>query len=76
MWQNLSGIPLCFVAAPYQAFCEFVDNSIQATGNNSAKGLERKIQLHIFPKEVGCFFSITYLFIYIYIYSYFQIALK
>ncbi|XP_032236995.2 structural maintenance of chromosomes flexible hinge domain-containing protein 1-like isoform X1 [Nematostella vectensis] len=35
----------------YQAFCEFIDNSIQATNNNHERDLERNIKLQIHSKD-------------------------
>ena len=40
-------------AASYQAFCEFIDNSIQATSINNTKDMERTIDVHIFLKDVS-----------------------
>ena len=44
---------LSFFAASYQAFCEFIDNSIQATSVNNTKDMERVIDVHIFLKDVS-----------------------
>jgi len=39
--------------ASYQAFCEFIDNSIQATSINNTKDTERIIDVHIFLRDVS-----------------------
>ena len=41
------------LAASYQAFCEFIDNSIQATSINNTKDMDRIIDVHIFLKDVS-----------------------
>jgi hypothetical protein len=33
------------------AFAEFIDNSVESTGNNSKRGLDRDIQVHLFRGE-------------------------
>lgn len=38
-------------SASYQAFCEFIDNSIQATSINNTKDMDRIIDVHIFLKD-------------------------
>lgn len=38
-------------SASYQAFCEFIDNSIQATSTNNCKDMERTVDIHIFLKD-------------------------
>ncbi|XP_078348913.1 structural maintenance of chromosomes flexible hinge domain-containing protein 1-like [Oculina patagonica] len=38
-------------SASYQAFCEFIDNSIQATSTNNCKDMERTIDIHIFLRD-------------------------
>ncbi|XP_073245527.1 structural maintenance of chromosomes flexible hinge domain-containing protein 1-like [Porites lutea] len=38
-------------SASYQAFCEFIDNSIQATSINNTKDTERIIDVHIFLRD-------------------------
>ena len=51
----LTAMHVCLaLSASYQALCEFIDNSIQATLRNNEKDLKRTINLHFFLKEV-CF---------------------
>ncbi|XP_015762340.1 PREDICTED: structural maintenance of chromosomes flexible hinge domain-containing protein 1-like [Acropora digitifera] len=38
-------------SASYQAFAEFIDNSIQATSINNTKDMDRVIEVHVFLKD-------------------------
>ncbi|KAK2571643.1 Structural maintenance of chromosomes flexible hinge domain-containing protein 1 [Acropora cervicornis] len=38
-------------SASYQAFAEFIDNSIQATSMNNTKDMDRVIEVHVFLKD-------------------------
>ena len=40
-------------SASYQAFAEFIDNSIQATSINNTKDMDRVIEVHVFLKDVS-----------------------
>lgn len=40
-------------SASYQAFAEFIDNSIQATSMNNTKDMDRVIEVHVFLKDVS-----------------------
>lgn len=55
-WQSLNLILILeFIsfAASYQAFSEFIDNSIQATSMNNTKDMDRVIEVHVFLKDVS-----------------------
>lgn len=38
-------------SASYQAFCEFIDNSIQATSRNNCSDMDRTVDIHIFLRD-------------------------
>ena len=50
---NKTSILILIFLACYQAFCEFIDNAIQATNENEVHNETREIVLHLYLKQVS-----------------------